>query len=184
MKTLVRAVDLLEVDLTSRFRAKVGAAALDAVRDATPLAWLPLAMNVEFSERATEVLGSERAAGFFRNMVLREYKTSLFKAFIAGVTRAMNVTPAVFVKLAPKGWDLIYQDSGVLTPLEPENGKARLSITDLPPVCARNDVWLESVRNSFYTAFDLSNVHGDVEWEELTLSARRAVFRFVWEPRN
>jgi hypothetical protein len=116
--------------------------------------------------------------------VLREYKTSLFKAFIAGVTRAMNVTPAVFVKLAPKGWDLIYQECGVLTPLEPEPGKARLSITDLPPIRAKDDAWLESVRNSFYTAFDLSNVHGDVEWDELNLSARRAVFRFVWEPRS
>jgi hypothetical protein len=183
MKSLVRAVDL-ETDLTVLFRAKVGPKALDVVRDATPLAWLPLAMNVEFSEIATEVLGTERAAGFFRNMVLREYKTSLFKAFIAGVTRAMNVTPAVFVKLAPKGWDLIYQECGVLTPLEPIHGKALLSMTELPPVCVKDEVWLESVRNSFYTAFDLSHVRGEVEWEELNLNGRRAIFRFVWEPRR
>jgi hypothetical protein len=184
MKSLVRAVDLLEADLSGRFRAEVGAAALDTVREATPLAWLPLLMNIEFSERVSEVLGRERAASFFRNMVLREYKTSLFKAFIAGVTRAMNVTPAVFVKLAPKGWALVYQECGVLTPLEPAHGNARLSIADLPLICVKDEVWLESVRNSFYTAFDLSNVQGEIEWDELNLTARRAVFRFVWDPRS
>jgi hypothetical protein len=99
MKTLVRAVDLSAADVAARFRALAGAQALSAVREATPLAWLPLAMNVDFSEIATEVLGPERAPEFFREMVLREFKTSLFKTFITGVTRAMNVTPAVFVKL-------------------------------------------------------------------------------------
>ena len=76
-----------------------------------------------------------------------------------------------------------YDECGVLTPLEAAPGNARLSIAELPPICVKNEVWLESVRNSFYTAFDLSNVHGEIEWDELNLIARRAVFRFVWEPR-
>jgi hypothetical protein len=184
MKSLVRAVDLLEPELALQVRDCFGVESLRAVRDATPLAWLPLSMNVELTEAVTLIIGAERAAPFFRGMVLREYKTSLFKTFIDGVTRAMRVTPAVFVKLAPRGWDLVYQDCGVLKPLELGASRARLSIGELPALCTRDAVWLESVKNSFYTAFDLSHVEGDVVFEEMNLERRRAVFEFRWQPRG
>jgi hypothetical protein len=176
-------VDLLEPQLTVQVRDCFGPEALDAVRDAMPLAWLPLQLNVELTEAVTLIIGSERAAPFFRGMVLREYKTSLFKTFIDGVTRAMRITPAVFVKLAPRGWDLVYQECGVLTPLELTADRARLSLAELPAICVRDAVWLESVKNSFYTAFDLSHVEGEVVFDELSLERRRAVFEFRWQPR-
>jgi hypothetical protein len=75
----------------------------------------------------------------------------------------------------------VYQQCGALKPLELGRNEASLLMYNLPEVCVQNDLWLDSVRYSFFTAFDLSRVQGVVEWEELNLSGRRAVFRFRWE---
>jgi hypothetical protein len=54
-------------------------------------------------------------------------------------------------------------------------------LSELPPMCVRNGLWLDAVRSTFYTAFDLSNVAGEIDWDELDLPARRATMRFSWQ---
>ena len=180
MKSLLEAGDLLEPDLAEQIRTLVPEAIVHTVADATPSAWLPLEINVELAGILATALGPERSLSFFRGMVLREYRTSLFKTFIAGITRAMGVTPAVFVKVVPRGWELVYLECGSFTPLDVGATEARLLLEDLPEVCVRNRLWLDAVRSTFYSAFDLANVPGSVEWDELNLKDRRAVFHFQW----
>ena len=180
MKSLLEAGELLEPDLAEQLRALIPEAIVDAVTDATPSAWLPLEMNVELADILATALGPDRSLSFFRGMLLREYQTSLFKSFITGITRVMGVTPAVFVKVVPRGWELVYQECGSLTPLDVGSSAARLQLDDLPEVCVRNRLWLDAVRGTFYSAFDLANVPGSIEWEELNLKDRRAVFHFQW----
>jgi hypothetical protein len=64
--------------------------------------------------------------------------------------------------------------------LEMRKGHALLRVTDLPEICTRNDLWLESVRAGFASAFELTKTRGSVEWHELSLPRRRAIFVFRW----
>ncbi len=184
MKSLLEASETLELELVAQIRALVPEPMAVAVRDATPSAWMPLEMNVELADIIATALGPQRSQAFFRAMVLREYETSLFKAFITGITRAIGVTPAVFVKFVSRGWELVYQECGNFTPLEVGTTEARLLFDDLPDVCVQNQLWLEAVRSTFYSAFDLAKVTGRIDWDELNLKNRRAVFHFQWQPRS
>jgi hypothetical protein len=184
MKSLLEAGDLLEPDLAEQIRALVPRSIVETVEGATPSAWLPLEINVELADILATALGPERSLSFFRGMVLREYQTSLFKTFITGITRAMGVSPGVFVKVVPRGWELVYQECGSFTPLDVAATQARLLFEDVPEVCVRDRRWLDAVRSTFYSAFDLANVPGSVEWDELNLKDRRAVFHFQWRSRR
>lgn len=184
MKSLLEASERLEPDLAEHIRSLIPEPVLDAVEDAMPSAWLPLEMNIQVADILATALGPERSLSFFRGMVLREYETSLFKTFIAGITRVMGVTPAVFVKVVPRGWELVYRDCGSFTPLDVDANSARLLFDELPELCVRNRLWLDAVRSTFYSAFDLADVTGTVAWDELNLKDRRAVFHFQWQPRS
>lgn len=184
MKSLLEASETLEPELVDQIRALIPEPVADAVRDATPSAWLPLEMNVQLADIIATALGPQRSLAFFRAMVLREYETSLFKTFITGITRVMGVTPAVFVKFVARGWELVYRECGTFIPLEVGTTEARLLFRDLPEVCVQNQLWLDAVRSTFYSAFDLAKVTGRVDWEELNLKNRRAVFHFQWQPRS
>jgi hypothetical protein len=180
MHELVAAVDMLPSHESGRIRAKTLPSTLATVAESTPGAWLPIELNVELTENLSVVLGAERTREFFRSMTLAEYQTSLFKTFLATVTRLLSLTPAVFVKMTPRGWNLVFRACGVFRPLEREGRTARLLFSAIPEVCCKNQLWLESVRSAFYTAFDLSQVTGEIIWDDLDLDARRAVFLFRW----
>lgn len=180
MKSLLNGVDRLGPAPRAAIYAALRAELVASVRAATSVAWLPLALNIELADTIASHLGSARARPFFRAMLLAEYESSLFKPFVAGISRAFGATPTVFVRMAPRGWDLVYRDCGRLEPGELEPGQAELVFSDLPAVCVKNTLWLDAVRSTFYTAFDLSEVQGEIEWGELNLGARRAVMRFQW----
>lgn len=180
MHELVAGVDALPAHQSSRILAKTLPATLATVAESTPGAWLPIELNVELTENLSVVLGAERAREFFRSTTLAEYETNLFKSFIATVTRLLGLTPAVFVKMTPRGWSLVFRACGTFRPLERDGQMARLLFSAIPAPCCRNELWLESVRSAFYTAFDLSEVNGEIIWDDLDLNARRAVFLFRW----
>jgi hypothetical protein len=181
MKSLLSGVERLDPALRAEVLAASRAELLECVRAATAVAWLPLALNIELADTIARCLGTKRARPFFRAMLLAEFQSSLFKPFIAGVSRAFGVTPAVFVRMVPRGWELVYRECGKLEPTEVGPGQASLVFSQLPAVCVKNMLWLDAVRSTFYTAFDLSEVDGKIEWDELDLSARRAVMRFQWD---
>jgi hypothetical protein len=181
MKSLLNGVERLEPSLRADIYDASRPELVSCVHKAMAVAWLPLTLNIELADTIARCLGTERARPFFRSMLLAEYQSSLFKPFIAGISRAFGVTPAVFVRMAPRGWELVYRECGKLEPTEVGLGHANLVFSQLPAVCVKNTLWLDAVRSTFYTAFDLSEVDGEIEWDELDLSGRRAVMRFQWD---
>jgi len=180
MKSFVEAVQGLEGGLAEGIFARTRPGMLESIEQATPSAWLPLELNVELTELTSQALGPERAFDFYRRMMLAEYETSLFKSFVAMSIRMLGLTPSTFVKMTPRGWPLVFRRCGVFRVLEQSKGYALLRVTDLPEICTRTDVWLESVRAGFASAFELTKTPGSVEWQELSLPRRRAVFVFRW----
>ena len=181
MHSLIRGVERLEPPLQRRIFEGLSEGLLKDVQAATAVAWLPIALNVELADTIARSLGPERARPFFRDMLLAEYQSSLFRPFIEGISRLFGVGPSVFVKMAPRGWELVYRACGTLTPMDVGPGEARLVLSELPEACVRNALWLDAVRSTFYTAFDLPKIEGEIAWKELSLSSRRAVMRSRWD---
>jgi hypothetical protein len=182
MQCLLQGVAQLEAVKKSVIHDALPARLLSEVREATPVGWMPIADNVTLADTIASTLGEARARPFFREVLLLEYQSSLLKPFVDGVSRALGITPAIFVKMAPSGWELVYRGCGSLEGRQVSDGEATLVLRDLPPACVRNKLWLEAVRSTFYTAFDLAHVDGEIEWQELNLGARRASMQFRWRP--
>jgi hypothetical protein len=180
MQSLLRGVESLDAPLQAQVLAGLAPELLGRIRAATPVAWMPLTENVQLAEAIASCLGEQRARPFFREVLLLEYQSSLLKPFVDGISRALGVTPAIFVRMAPKGWELVYRDCGVLEGSVVSEREATLVLSDLPLVCVRNKLWLDAVRSTFYTAFDLSHVQGEIDWVELNFAGRRATMRFHW----
>jgi hypothetical protein len=181
MQSLLHGVESLEAAPRAAILAALPSELLTRIRAATPVGWMPLAENVLLADAIANRLGEERARPFFREVLLLEYQSSLLKPFVDGITRALGITPAIFVKMAPKGWELIYRDCGTLASSGLSEHEATLALSDLPPVCVRNKLWLDAVRSTFYTAFDLARLSGEIDWLELNLAGRRATMRFRWQ---
>jgi hypothetical protein len=128
------------------------------------------------------VLGESRAHQFYQRLTLGDYETSVFKSFIDMTVRMIGLSPNTYVKMVPHGFGLMYRDFGAFRSLEREETSARLLFSAIPAACAKNPLWLESVRSSFHTAFPLTHTRGRVDWDELDLPGRRAVFCFRWRP--
>lgn len=180
MKTFVETIGALEPPVRERIRARLPSEHVVAIDEAVPAVWLPMAINLSVTDAVSLELGPRDAHAFFRALVSAEYETDTFRAFLASVARLLGLTPTTYVKMAPRGWELVFKNCGALRPLARERHQAWLEYTNIPSICLQNDLWIESVRSSFYSAFDLTRVPGEIRWEELDFHKRRAVFRFVW----
>jgi hypothetical protein len=179
MKSFVEALSGLEDARAPAILAATPPGMLETIEQATPSAWLPVELNVQLTELTTQTLADE-AFDFYRRMMLAEYETSLFKSFVAMSIRLLGLAPSTFVKMTPRGWPLVFRRCGKFRALEQSTGYALLRVTELPEICTRNEVWLESVRAGFASAFELTKTPGRVEWHELSLPLRRAIFVFRW----
>jgi hypothetical protein len=180
MKAFMEAIDALKPPDAGSVRALANPDALLEIETCLPSAWLPIEMDVELTEHVSNVLGAARADRFYQKLTLGDYETSVFKSFIDMTVRMIGLSPNTYVKMVPHGFGLMYRDYGSFRALEREENRARLLFSTIPAVCCKNPLWLESVRSSFHTAFDLTNTRGLVEWDDLDLAGRRAVFSFRW----
>lgn len=181
MRSMLEAVE--HVGAAEAIEASVGPETIRDIRESVVLGWLPMEVNVEITHAVRRILGPRRACDVFRAMVLREYQTSLFKPMIDSARRLMGLTPGTFVKLAPKGWGLVFRNVGSPEPRDIAATEARLRISDLAPACVHDDVWIQAVRCSFTTAFDLTNTRGEVTIENADLERRSVEYVFRWSTR-
>jgi hypothetical protein len=180
MKTFLEAIDAMNPADARSVRKLANPYTLEQVETCLPSAWLPIEMDVELTEHVSNVLGTPRADQFYKKLTLGDYETSAFKSFIDMTVRMIGLSPNTYVKMVPHGFGLIYRDYGTFRALEREENRARLLFSAIPAACTRNALWLESVRSSFHTAFDLTQTRGQVDWDDLDLEGRRAVFSFRW----
>ncbi|HMJ13994.1 MAG TPA: hypothetical protein VK524_21400 [Polyangiaceae bacterium] len=181
MKTFVETIDALDERVRARIYARLAADDIETIAQAVPVVWLPMNLNVLVTDATSLELGPQGAHDFFRALVTAEYRTDTFRSFLASIGRLLGLTPSTYVKMTPKGWELVFKNCGSFRPMERERERARLEYKDIPQMCVQNQLWMESVRSSFYSAFELTGVSGDIRWEELDLNRRRAIFLFTWQ---
>ncbi len=181
MKAFLDAINGLRPSDSAHVRALAKPETLVEVENCLPSAWLPIELDVELTDHVSNVLGAARAHQFYQRLTLGDYETSVFKSFIEMTVRLIGLSPNTYVKMVPHGFGLIYRDFGTFRPLERSDNRARLLFTAIPSACVKTPLWLESVRSSFHTAFDLTQTRGQVDWDELDLPGRRAIFAFRWK---
>lgn len=180
MRVFLDAVHALDEATSTKVLARLPAEAVTLVRESPTLSWLPVELNVDFVRAVSTVLGREANVEFFRSMVLRDFKTSLFDAFISGAKRVFGFDVGGLIKQVPAGFTLMFRDVGHLSMTERGPTRAVLVFEDLPGVCSIDGIWLESVRAGLLALFELASTEGCIALEVQRPSAR-ATFRFEWK---
>lgn len=175
MKALLDALSALDASMRDAVSRRVDPVILDA-RHATATAWLPLQHCVELTRAISQTLGPRSARRFYRHTMRDELDSSLFRSFVAMVSRMLGLGPDTFVKMAPKGWGQIYRGAGTLESI----GEERIRYSSLPPMCCEDDTWVEAVGSAFHASFDLAGVEGSIVLEDLDLAEGRVTYCFRW----
>jgi hypothetical protein len=67
VQSTLEAVDALGPDVAGRVRARMRPESLAALRDASRIAWVPLALDVELTDCLYAELGTQRGRAFMRD---------------------------------------------------------------------------------------------------------------------
>lgn len=180
MRVFLDAVDALDQATSTKILARLPADAVTRVRESPTLSWLPVALNVDFVRAVSTVLGPEANVEFYRSMVLRDFKTSLFDAFITGAKRVFGFDVGGLIKQVPAGLTLMFRDVGHLSMSERGPTRAVLVFEDLPEVCLVDGLWLESVRAGLLALFELGSTEGRITLD-VQRPSTRASLRFEWK---
>ncbi len=64
------------------------------------------------------------------------------------------------MRWAGRGYEAAYKNSGHLAGEVLEPGRARLTFSELPPVCVASDAWIASSQGSTYGMYDVLEMEG------------------------
>jgi hypothetical protein len=174
------AVDGLPGDVRKRVRESIPRDALARVTGAGRLEWIPVELDMAVTEAITSVLGPERSARFWKKSLLYTMETPLLEPILAGATNLFGLVPGSLLRWAPRVWEALYRDAGVMTVSEIGGSSALVSMSALAPALARSPAFVEAVRASLEALFAITRTAGEVRLVDVDLPAGRASFDVSW----
>jgi len=180
MQTFLEVVDRLEAADCAAIRAAIPGAMLQAIHDHTSASWLPIEVNLEVTRIVAERLGPERAHNFFCDLLLAGFETPLLGSFAKGALRLAGTNPGFALKWVPKGFSLVFRNTGEWSTSDITATTGRLAVDGLPTIMASERLWLDSVASSLQALFKLTNKGGEIRVAEVDVSGGRATFRANW----
>ena len=180
MKALLTAVAAWPTG--ERVAPLVKVATLDAVARAGGLDWLPVALNLELTQAIYDGLGPLEADRFFRAQTLASFDGPILQTFVSTAVRIMGLDPASFGRWVPKGWNMIFRNTGDWEIAEPPPGSTAVTLTlgKLPGDCADHPVWPRSVARSLEALLDLARVSGSLALQPRAPGGRALQFQMRW----
>lgn len=161
----------------------VPSALWSSIESASLLGWLPLETNLVFTRAVGTRLGPERTAAFFRQLLLGTAEGPLLRGLVQSVLRVAVRDPGLYLPWVPKGWELMFRDTGHMSIAERANGSAAISIEGLVDECLGDEIWIQSVASALGALAEL--VGGDsaaVAWS-VAPASHSVTFKMRWTPR-
>lgn len=180
MKIFMGCVEALEPSERDAIRAAIGAEDLRLVEAATPVAWLPVEINLRATEAVGRVLGPQGSDLFFRRLGDQDFESSLLKSIVTGAIGIFGLEPSRLMRWVPRGWAQLFRDSTQITLSIAGAGKARLTFAGLPPMLAKSRVWRDSVASSMSAFYKATKREGTVEVESSEPATSTMVLLFRW----
>ena len=112
--------------------ARVDPAALEAIEDGGPLAWVPTPTFDQLTDAMFDVLGQEAFREFFAAQVNGWADSKLFGPLLGSARRIFGAGPRGRLKWVGRAWMMITRNMGAVTTSETADG-VRIEYQDLPP---------------------------------------------------
>jgi len=167
-------------ELATRMRARMSAAALEQLHDASRVGFVPIGVDVELTEALFAEAGPVLAAETLRSGIAGSLSGPLFGSMIATARAVLGGSLASLLKWSPRVWAAIYRDAGVVVVEETSSTRARLAIEDLPLSVCESPSYLRGTAAAIGGIFDIVGTEGRVELEGPDVDRRRAVFHLHW----
>ena len=180
VKSTLDTIGQIDADTLDRVRVAVDPATLERIEQASRIAWIPVELDVELTERFFDVAGSEQACRVFRDTLAQSFHTPLLRPLVDGAVRLFGRDVHRAMRWVPKGWSLIYRDCGEMTVSCEEENAVRLEIVGAAPAIARSPSYLEGIGAALSALFDLWHEAGAFEVGASDPAAGRVSFDARW----
>jgi hypothetical protein len=165
----------------ARVRARMAPASLAAVAEASRIAWVPLALDIELTNWLYAEVGMERGRAFMRDNLRKSFDLPILRGLLDTALRLLGRDPERVLRWAPKVWGHLFRGAGSLRFEEAGACAARLVLADLPDEVLRGSEWLDGTAGAAAAVFDILRVDGEVRLEGPDRSARTAAIHATWK---
>jgi hypothetical protein len=169
-----------EAPYPERFLQRLAPATRTLITEASPVAWLPAGLHAELAEVMLAAFGARRAHEYYRHAFAASVEGPIFGPLLRAGVAMFGLSPAAFVRWAHKGWQLSFRDAGSLQGEVLEGSRGRIHYRDLPPECAANAAWVESMPSSIYGMLDVTRRTGVVRFIERDPAAGNFTLEIEW----
>lgn len=153
---------------------------VDTIEQASNLAWLPLAVNLQLTEAIFRALGDEAADAFYQNWLKRQMSAPAFAGLVRTALSLFRYDTASVAQWIPKAFDLMYRDYGSIEIETVSPLQVNVDLRGAPRELMTHAPWQRSVCSGMYALFFLTGVKGTVEVAEVSLKKRTLSYKLCW----
>lgn len=168
----------------ARLKQLIGEPTLGAIRDAAPLSWVPIELDVKLVEAVANIFGARRFAAFTRAFFLDLVPRPPLNALVDSGIKLMGRTPQSFLRWWGKGWEAIYKNVGTVRSLIDSPVSGRVIHERMPTACVQSEAFVESLLGSAYGVYAFTNTTGVVRVGQHKPHAGLIELEFEWRPRR
>ena len=148
---------------------------------AIPMAWIPMAIDVEVIEAVAQKLGPATTATLVEARQREEMGSALFDGFVKMALRVFGATPNVMVKRLPTGWPQLFRNAGAVEVVSTGQKEAEVRFRGLPAVCIESAAWMAALPVGLRMLYELVNVKGTVDCAIEDVGSGTALVTFRWQ---
>lgn len=122
----------------------IGQSAIDDVRAASSLEWLPAELHGTVADAMIEVAGRSDARALWADVLLDAFGNPVLSPIVSGALRIYGKTPASVMRMTPRAWPLFFRDCGRSWMEPPGEDRATMSFAELPRAIVESTGILDS----------------------------------------
>ncbi len=170
----VRTIEALGRETFEQIRAAVPAEVHAAMADATRVAWLPVEIDVAWTEATERVVGRDAMCACMRDGLLRAADGPLLSPVRRSVQAVFGITPAAYLRRAPLVYSIIYRNAGAAEIELGDEGDALIRLVGLPDVIWQSAPYVAGIAGALEAALMLGGA-SDGRVEMRVIEAEREV---------
>ena len=142
LKDSVAALSGFGPEKEAAVRALVPEGLLEQIQAATKVDWLPIDLDVHFTDALYRVLGEQGLRKLACDAMVRSTQGPLTGPFVRGTIKLFGLSPKHLLKLSKQFWRAVYRNCGRIEPVDVGLGTLDLHFHDLPEIVARSRAYL------------------------------------------
>jgi hypothetical protein len=175
----VRSIEMLGPETFQRIRSLVPPATLELMDLSSRVAWLPVDVDIDWTEATDRVVGRERMRACMRDGILRATEGPLLSPVRRSVQAVLGITPTAYLRRAPTAFRAMYRDAGAVE-VDAGEREVVLRYVDIPEVIARSEPYVDGIAGAIEAVMVLGGEPGGTVETRFRLASRSAEFVCRW----